>query len=116
MIRTMAIVFGIALIFAGVAGFLPDFSENGLLLGYFQIDFVHNIIHLATGVIAILAAMRLKLARWYFRIFGLLYGAVAVLGIFWHGDLGVMMMHMNTADNVLHSVIAIVALYLGFIA
>jgi len=116
MVRMMAIIFGIGFIFAGVAGYLSHFMQDGLLFGLFEVDTMHNMIHIASGVIAILSAISLKYAKWYFRIFGLVYAAVAVLGFLWNGDFSMFMMHMNMADNYLHAGIAIVALYLGFLA
>lgn len=112
MVRFFALLFGIALIFVGVAGYLPQFMTDGLLFGYFQVDSMHNMIHLVTGVLAILAAGRRGLASTYFKLFGLIYAAVAFAGFYYNGDLA--MMQMNEADNILHAVIAVVALYLGF--
>lgn len=112
MVRLFAVLFGIALIFVGVAGFLPQFMTDGLLFGYFQVDSMHNMIHLATGVLAILSAGRAGLARSYFKLFGLIYAVVAGAGFYYQGDLG--MMQMNPADNYLHALIAVVALYAGF--
>ena|SRR3990167_10032712 len=114
MLRIMAVIFGIGFIFAGVAGFLPTFMPNGLLLGWFEVDSMHNLVHLVSGVIAIMAATDYVYAKWYFRIFGIIYAMVTIVGFALHGDLSFMMMHMNQADNVLHLVIAIIALYLGF--
>lgn len=114
MLRILAILFGIGFIFAGVAGFLPSFSPNGLLLGWFQIDPMHNIVHLVSGIIAIMAATSYSYSRLYFQIFGVIYGLVTIAGFVMRGDLGFMMMHMNLADNFLHLGITIVALFLGF--
>lgn len=114
MIRIMAIVFGVGFIFAGVAGFLPIFYMDDLLFGLFQVDAMHNIVHLASGIIAIMAATQYKYSIWYFKIFGIVYGLVTIAGFVWQGDLGFMMMHMNMADNILHTVISVIALYLGF--
>lgn len=112
MVRVFAILFGIALIFAGVAGYLPNFMTDGLLFGYFEVDSTHNIVHLATGVIAIMAATNVKYAKLFFKVFGLVYLVIAALGYWRDGDL--FMMHVNMADNILHLVIGIVACYLGF--
>lgn len=114
MLRVMAILFGIGFIFAGVAGFLPHFNQDGLLFGYFEVDFMHNIVHIVSGVIAIMAATRHNLAKLFFQIFGVLYAIVAIAGFALNGDLSMIMMHVNMADNVLHAGIAVVALYLGF--
>jgi len=114
MIRLIAVLFGVGFIFAGVAGFFPSFMPNGLLFGLFEVDSMHNIVHIASGVIAIMAATSHKYSRLYFQIFGIVYAIVAILGFVLNGDLSFMMMHVNMADNFLHLGIAIVALYMGF--
>lgn len=114
MLRIFAILFGIAFIFSGVAGFLPIFTHDNLLLGFFEVNSIHNFVHIASGVIAIMAATSYSATRWYFIIFGLVYAFVAVMGFLANGDL--MLMHVNTADNFLHLGIAIVSLFLGFSA
>ncbi len=112
-IRVLSALFGIAFVLAGIAGFLPNFVTDGKLLGIFEVDSMHNMVHLLSGVIALLAASRSSYARLYFQIFGILYGIVAVVGFVRGGDL--FMMHVNMADNILHLVIAVVALYIGFV-
>jgi hypothetical protein len=114
MIRFIAVLFGIAFIFAGVAGFMPAFTTNGALLGVFEVDSMHNLVHIVSGVIAIMAATSLKATRLYFIIFGIIYTIVAILGFWRNGDL--IMMHVNMADNILHIVIGVVSLFLGYYA
>src|SRR3990167_8469380 len=114
MVRIFAILFGIGFIFAGVAGFLPMFMPDGLLLGYFEVDAMHNLVHLISGIIAILAATNYRYAKLYFQVFGIIYGIVTIAGFVLGGDFNFMMMHMNMADNILHLGITIVALYLEF--
>lgn len=111
MLRMFAILFGIFFIFIGVAGFLPGFSTDGLLFGYFQVDMMHNIVHITTGVIGIMSATNYNYTRLFFQVFGIIYAVVAIVG-FWRGDL--ILMPVNFADNVLHTVIGVAALYLGF--
>jgi hypothetical protein len=116
MVRILAILFGIAFIFGGVAGYgvMPQFVENGLLFGYFEVDTIHNLVHIVTGVLAIMAATSYRLSKLFFILFGLIYAAAAVLG-FWHqGDLYIM--HADMADNYLHAGVAIIALLIGFSA
>jgi len=114
MLRIIAILFGIAFIFAGVAGFLPTFMKDGLLLGYFEVDTMHNIVHLATGVIAILVSTSYRYTKLFFILFGLVYTAIAIWGFWNNGDL--IVMHVNMADNILHIVVGVIALYLGLSA
>lgn len=112
MLRALAVIFGIVFIFAGVAGFLPDFTQDGLLFGFFQVDSMHNIAHIATGVIAIMAATSFNFTKLFFQIFGIIYAVVAIVGFWRGGDLFIM--NVNFADNILHTVIGVVMLYLGF--
>ena len=110
--RFLAAIFGIVFILVGLAGFLPKFTTAGNLLGIFEIDDVHNIIHLLTGIIAFFAASKLIYARLYFQIFGIIYLIVGILGFALNGNL--ILMHVNIADNFLHLLVAIIALYIGF--
>lgn len=114
MVRTMAQVFGWVFIVIGVLGFVPGVTtEDGLLLGLFQVDTIHNLIHLVSGAAALYAAS-VGAARKYFQIFGVIYALIAVLGFF-YGDSELLgFIAHNTADTWLHVVIAVVALYLGF--
>lgn len=114
MLRIMAVLFGIGFIFVGVAGFLPVFFYNNLLFGIFEVDTMHNFFHIVSGVIAIMCATDYRSTVWFFRLFGILYGLIAIAGFVLHGDFGFLMMHMNLGDNLLHTAIAIAALYLGF--
>lgn len=113
MVNTFAWVFGIVLVLVGVLGYVPGVvNDGGMLLGIFEVDTMHNIIHLATGVLAILAVM-MGYARRYFQVFGVVYALVAVVG-FVQGDTVLGLIGVNMADNVLHVVIAAAALWVGF--
>jgi len=116
MIITMAKVFGVIFLLVGILGFVPGVTNNGHLLGIFHVNAAHNLVHIVTGVAALIAAgISYRAARNYFRIFGLIYGLVAVLGFVTGGTeplLGIIA--NNTADNWLHAVIAAVSLALGF--
>jgi len=116
LVRILAILFGIAFIFGGVAGYgiMPQFVENGLLLGYFEVNSLHNLIHVVTGVLAIMAATSFRLSKLFFIIFGLFYAAIAIVGFWRQGD--VYLIHTNMADNCLNVVIAVIALFIGFSA
>ena len=115
MLKRIAMIFGVVFVIVGALGFVPAVTPNGRLLGIFEVNALHNIVHLATGVVAIVAGtMSDKASRMFFQVFGIIYGLVAVLG-FVNGDqplLGVLA--NNLADAGLHVVIAAVALYLGF--
>lgn len=115
MLKNFAVIFGLVMVVVGILGFTQIAAPNGYLLGLFHVNVEHNVIHLATGIISILCGF----ASWqasqaFFRIFGLVYALVALLG-FYYGDQPILgMVANNTADNVLHTLIALFALYLGF--
>ena len=114
-LKQIAIIFGVIFVVVGVLGWVPPVNPGGKLLGLFDVNAAHNFVHLATGIVAIIAgAAGEKASRIFFQVFGVIYGLVAVLG-FYSGDqplLGIV--SNNAANSVLHVVIAIVALYLGF--
>lgn len=111
--QKLARVFGYVFVAVGVLGFVPGVTTaDGQLLGIFQVDTMHNIVHLLSGVLALVAASGAGTnARLYFQVFGVVYALVTVLGFLSGSVLG---MVTNGADNVLHLVIAAVALYVGF--
>jgi len=111
-LKCFAALFGLVFVVVGILGFVPALTPNGLLLNVFMVDNLHNIVHLGTGIIALLAATKEHLSRLFFQVFGIIYAVVAILGFFLKGNM--MLMQMNAADNWLHLGIAIVALLLGF--
>ncbi len=117
MVRLAAKIFGVAFILAGILGFIPAFTPDGHLIGIFHVNAVHNIIHLASGIVALGAGFAsFKAARLYFQVFGVVYALVAVLG-FVYGDSAILgLVASNVGDTFLHIGIAVVALYLGFAA
>lgn len=58
MLTKIAIVLGVVLILAGVLGFIPQVSLKGMLLGIFHVNVVHNLIHLASGIISFWVGMK----------------------------------------------------------
>lgn len=114
-IQKLAKLFAVVFILVGILGFVPGVTSGGMLLGIFEVNALHNIIHLATGLIALWAASSTTNARLFFKVFGLVYALVTALGFVMAGDvLGLIM--VNFADNLLHLVISVVALYAGFMA
>lgn len=109
-LRLMAFIFGAIFIAIGVMGYMPEFTTDGLLLETFQVDDMHNKVHIISGVAGIVGAFSSLLARSFFIILGLLYGVAAVLG-FHSGEIYGMQVNMN--DNYLHAGIAALALLLG---
>lgn len=105
-------VFAVVFLLVGVLGFFM--TTDGLLLGIFEVDTTHNIIHIASGLVALVCAMMgYAAARGYLILFGIVYGLVTLLGFLNGGDI-VGLITTNAADNYLHLAITIVTLVVGF--
>ncbi len=113
-VQKLAKLFGIVFILIGILGFIPGVTTGNHLFGIFEVDVLHNIIHLGTGLIALWAMSTLANSRLFFKVFGVVYGAVTVLGLMATGGNVLGLITVNMADNLLNLVIAIVALYAGF--
>jgi len=114
MVKKLALWIGVILLAVGVLGFVPGITSNNMLLGIFQVDAIHNIIHLVSGAIGIWASMTsMKASKMYFQVFGVIYAIVTVVG-FLQGTTVLGLISVNMADNLLHLVIAAVSLYVGF--
>lgn len=114
MLKLLAILFGLIMIVIGILGFLPDFTPNGNLFGIFSVNPMHNMVHLVTGLAALVCGLSNAFAsKVFFILFGLVYGAVAIMG-FMHGDGLLYGMAINQAGNWLHVAISLFSLYVGF--
>lgn len=112
MLRFIAILFGIAFIFVGVAGFIPALIQNGKMLDYFTVNPMQSVVFIATGVIAIMSATCYCTTRLFFQIMGLFYVSVSAWSFWKSGDLGVM--QLQIFDNILYMVLGVIGLLLGF--
>lgn len=112
-VQTLAKVFGVVFLLIGILGFVPGITTDGHLLGIFHVDMLHNIIHILTGIIAFLVMGSASKSQMYFKVFGIVYLIVAVAG-FVQGTTVLGLIGVNMADNILHIVIALVALVAGF--
>ena len=111
--RLYAAVVGAVLVAAGLIGFLyePAFSTDetvrSAVFGLLDVNGFHNVIHIATGAAALLAARTAAAARTYCLVFGALYSVVAVWG-FMIGEGSILsIVPVNTPDNILHVLLAV---------
>jgi hypothetical protein len=115
MLKTAAKVFGVILLLVGILGFVPMARPDNHLLGIFHVNTIHNIIHLASGAVALWAgSVSIEASRTYFRVFGVIYALVTVLGFIYMDKDILGLVANNMADNLLHILIAGSALVLGF--
>jgi hypothetical protein len=112
--RLYAGVVGAVLVGAGIIGFFysSSFGSPGdvdPVFGILDINGWHNLFHIATGVLGLLAYNAGAYAsRQYALILGVVYAAVAVWG-FVVGDGGAILdiVPVNTEDNVLHALLGV---------
>ena len=122
MVKSAAILFGIVFLVVGILGFVPAATppmadgNGGMLLNLFHVNTAHNIVHLASGVVFLLCGLAgAGPSRTFFRIFGLVYALVAILGFMKGDGLLLGMVANNMADVWLHVVLAVSMLFLGFV-
>jgi hypothetical protein len=123
MVKGAAILFGIVFLAVGILGFVPAVTPpmgdgtGGMLLNIFHVNTAHNFIHIASGVVFLLCGMAgAGPSRMFFKIFGIVYALVAVLGFVKGNGMLMGMVANNMADVWLHVVLAVSMLYLGFLA
>src|SRR5437867_9028720 len=71
-----------------------------MLLNVFHVNAAHNAVHLLTGIVALLAGMAgVGAAKTFFKIFGVVYGLVAILGFVVGDGLLLGLISNNMADT-----------------
>jgi Domain of unknown function (DUF4383) len=82
--RLAAAALAAALLFAALTDYVPQFrDESGKVFGLFALDIYKDALHVASGVWAAVAAMTSRRASEAFlRIFGTLYLADGIMGVF----------------------------------
>lgn len=106
--QLFALIVGSTLVLVGIIGFLADASfevgtphESGDLLGIFEVNGIHNIVHILTGALLLSGAGRADMAVKVTTIFVAAYGLVTLIGLI-QGDTVLGLVPVNAADNVLH--------------
>lgn len=114
-----ALIFGITLVVAGIAGFFADSSFGNLGsdvsgddLIVFEVNGWHNIVHIASGLVGLAVFGSRPAARAYALGFGAVYLVITIWG-FVHGEHILGIIPVNTADNFLHLAIAAAGILAG---
>ena len=126
-IQIAALLIGAIFLLVGIAGFIPGITTNvgdmkfaghespSELLGLFQVSILHNIVHLAIGIVGLVAAATWEGARLYLVGGGAIYFALAVYGWIVERTSDANFVPMNSADNVLHVVLGAGMILLGVV-
>ena len=117
--QVYSLVFGATLLLVGILGFFYSAAfgspgETDALLGIFDVNGWHNVVHIASGALGLALAGNAASARLFALGFGAVYLVVAIWG-FAIGDgeaiLGII--PVNTEDNILHVAISLAGIAAG---
>jgi hypothetical protein len=113
--QLLALAIGAVYTLVGILGFLvtglEDFAAetDKTLLG-FELNPLHNIVHMAIGLAGLALWRRLDSARLYGWLLAAGYGATFVYGLLAAGNRDINFLSINGSDNGLHLVSAIAGL------
>ena len=116
--QTLALAFGAIYLLVGIVGFfITGFDEffahdTEQKLIVFEINGMHNVVHLVIGVAGLVLARTLAGARTYGWLLAVGYGAAFVYGLIAIGKEWDFL-SINGADNVLHLATALVGLVIA---
>jgi hypothetical protein len=110
--QLLALAIGAVYTAVGILGFLvtglEDFaSETDKTLLGFEVNPLHNLVHLAIGLAGLALWRRLDTARLYGWLLAIGYGATFVYGVLAAGNSDINFLSINGADNGLHLVSAL---------
>ena len=117
MLKKLGIAMGLLFILGGILGFVPGVTKNDLFLGVFMVNPPHGFMHLVSGALLFMASLfGAGPARRGFQVFGIFYGAVALMGFF-VGDAKICgVISNNFNDSWGHAVLALALLAVGFMS
>lgn len=104
-------------ILIGVLGFIPGITQpyaelrfastsGAQLFAIFRVSIVHNLVHLAFGIVGVVFATTPLRARNFLFVGGLVYLALALYGLVARRSDTANFIPINSADNFLHLVLA----------
>jgi uncharacterized membrane protein YuzA (DUF378 family) len=110
--QLLALAIGVVYTLVGLAGFLVTGFENfaaetdKTLVG-FEINPLHNLVHLVIGLAGLALWRRLDTARTYGWLLAAGYGLAFIYGLFAAGNSDINFLSINGPDNGLHLVSAV---------
>jgi Domain of unknown function (DUF4383) len=116
----LGLAFGAVYLLVGIVGFFVtgfgDFfaHDTGKNLLFFEINGMHNVVHIVIGVAGLLLSRTLAGARTYGWLLAVGYGAAFIYGLLAIGKEWDFL-SINAADNVLHIATALVGLVIALL-
>jgi hypothetical protein len=125
--QLLTLLFGATFILVGILGFVPgvtshlygglDFAghnSQAKLFHVFQVSWLHNIVHIAFGLVGLAFASSEATARIYLIGGGVVYLVLWFYGLLIDQSGGANFVPFNTADNWLHFALGAGMIVLGF--
>lgn len=111
--KNAALIFGVVFLLVGALGYV----DNPIVgpTGIFLTNPLHNIVHIASGIVLLLGVYTGLGSSLALKIVGLVYGLVAVCGFFMVMDGQMFGVAINEADKWLHVGLALAILAAGFL-
>ena len=116
-VQRVAQIFGIVFLIVGVVGFFSGSMSmaEGLLLGLFPVNVIHNVVHLLFGAWGLAASRSFGGAKTYAQIAGVIYVVLAIVG-FAAPDLLRSIVPLHGNDVWLHALLGVALAAVGFTA
>jgi hypothetical protein len=126
--QMFATLVGAVFLIAGIVGFIPGFTTHlgditfaghdspSELFGVFQVSILHNLVHLAFGVVGLLAARTIAASRLFLVVGGLVYLVLTLYGAVVDKDSDANFVPVNRADDWLHLGLGVGMVLLGVAA
>ena len=124
-LQTAALAVGGVFLAVGILGFIPGITadydtmtfasedSDAELLGIFEVNVLHNLVHLLFGIAGIVAARAFDSSRLFLIGGGVIYALLWIYGVIVDFDSGANFVAINTADNWLHFLLAVAMIGLG---
>ena len=113
-VQTAALIYGVVFLLVGVLGFIPGITTNydtlefaghdseAMLLGLFQVSWLHNIVHLLYGIAGVAVAKSARNSRNYLLWGGVVYLLLWIYGLIIGEESAANFVPLNNADDWLH--------------
>jgi hypothetical protein len=108
-LKTVMLALGVFYVAIGILGFVPGVTNDGLLIGIFAVNALHNIVHVALGAALIWGSRTAN--NMVNQVLAVVF-AVLVVGSFIAPI--VEQVPLNPPDTALHLVSALITGYYGF--